>query len=64
MATALLDMLRRAGRPMQPRALASGFAVRSAGSAAGRIERVLAVLAVAGSVHRTEAGWYAPRRMI
>ncbi|CAN5159560.1 hypothetical protein BH10PSE1_BH10PSE1_03130 [soil metagenome] len=64
MATALLDMLRRAGRPMQPRALANGFSVRSAGIAAGRIERVLAVLAVAGSVHRTKAGWYAPHRMI
>jgi hypothetical protein len=63
MATVLLEMLRRAGRPLQPRALAGGFTVRSTGRASGRIERVLAILAVAGSVHRTEAGWYAPRRI-
>lgn len=63
MAAALLDMLRRAGRPLQPKALAGGFTVSSKVRASGRIERVLGVLAVAGSVHRTEAGWYAPRRI-
>ncbi|WGM46834.1 hypothetical protein KOAAANKH_01708 [Brevundimonas sp. NIBR10] len=63
MATALLEMLRQAGRPMQPRSLARGFVVRSTNRAALRIERVLAVLAVAGSVQKTDDGWFAPRRI-
>lgn len=63
MASVLLEMLRRAGRPMQPKALAGGFTVNSTHKASAWIERVLRVLAVAGSVHRTQAGWYAPRRI-
>jgi hypothetical protein len=63
MAAVLLDQLRRAGSPLQPGKLAAGFAVRSARRATSRIERILGVLAVAGSVHRTQDGWFAPRRL-
>jgi hypothetical protein len=63
MASVLLDQLRRAGRPLQPGRLAAGFAAGSARRATLRIERILGVLAVAGSVHRTRDGWFAPRRL-
>jgi hypothetical protein len=63
MASVLLDQLRRAGRPLQPGRLAAGFRVRSERQATTRIERILGVLAVAGSVHRTRDGWFAPRRL-
>ena len=60
MASVLLHLLRRAGRPLQPGSLAKSFASRPSGRASGRIERVLSVLTVAGSVQRTSAGWFAP----
>jgi hypothetical protein len=62
LAASLLSMLRKAGRPLQPASLVDAFD-GSRPRARRRIDHTLAVLAVAGSVHRTDDGWFAPRRM-
>ena len=63
MASALLHALRQEGVPVGPRALASRFGGRRGRRLEDRIEQTLAVLAVAGSVQRTESGWFTPRRV-
>ncbi|WP_409018487.1 type IIL restriction-modification enzyme MmeI [Brevundimonas vesicularis] len=59
---ALLQALRSEGLPVGPAALASRFSGRSGRRTEDRIAQTLAVLAVAGTVQRTEHGWFAPRR--
>lgn len=61
MAAVLLRTLRSAGRPVEPSVLMNGFNVRRRRAAEARIEETLSILAVAGSVQRTDAGWFAPR---
>lgn len=63
MASALLHALRQEGVPVGPRALAARFGGRRGRRMEDRIEQTLAVLAVAGSVQRTEKGWFTPRRV-
>ena len=63
MASALLHALRQEGVPVGPRALAARFGGRRGRRMEDRIEQTLAVLAVAGSVQRTETGWFTPRRV-
>ncbi|HEY1073145.1 class I SAM-dependent DNA methyltransferase [Brevundimonas sp.] len=63
MASALLHALRQEGVPVGPRALASRFSGRRGRRMEDRIEQTLAVLAVAGSVQRTQDGWFTPRRV-
>ena len=62
LASTLLSLLRKAGRPLPPAALIDEFD-GSRPRARRMIDRTLAVLAVAGSVQQTDAGWFAPRRM-
>lgn len=62
LASTLLSLLRKAGRPLPPAALIDEFE-GSRPRARRLIDRTLAVLAVAGSVQQTDAGWFAPRRM-
>lgn len=61
MAAVLLRTLRSAGRPVEPSALMKGFDIRRRRTAEARIEETLSILAVAGSVQKTDAGWFAPR---
>jgi hypothetical protein len=63
MASALLHALRQEGVPVGPRALAARFGGRRGRRMEDRIEQTLAVLAVAGSVQRTQDGWFTPRRV-
>ena len=63
MALALLHVLRQEGVPVDPRALAARFGGRRGRRMEDRIEQTLAVLAVAGSVQRTDKGWFTPRRV-
>lgn len=63
MAKMVLGVLRHAGAPVQPATLARGFRAIRGQRAERRIEQVLAVLSVAGSVQRTPEGWFAPRRV-
>ena len=62
LASSLLSILRKAGVPMPPAALVAEFE-GSRPRARRMIDHTLAVLAVAGSVQRTDVGWFAPRRM-
>lgn len=62
LAESLLEALRRKGGPMQPIDLARHFSNRPGRRIEDRIEQTLAVLAVAGSVQRTDLGWFSPRR--
>ncbi len=62
LASALLTELRAAGTPVEPGGLAARFSGKRGRRTQDRIEQTLAVLAVAGSVQRTDRGWYAPRR--
>jgi hypothetical protein len=59
LASALLAELRRAGAPVGVDALAARFEGRTRRA---RVREMLAVLSVAGSVHRTDAGWFAAGR--
>lgn len=63
LAQALISALLRERRPVGPRALAARFADGTGRRAEDRIEQTLAILAVAGSVQRTDRGWFAPRRL-
>ena len=63
MASALLHALRQEGVPVNPRDLAARFGGRRGRRMEDRIEQTLAVLAVAGSVQRTDTGWFTPRRV-
>ncbi|MNS64343.1 hypothetical protein D3C72_974660 [compost metagenome] len=63
MASALLHALRQEGVPVNPRDLAARFGGRRGRRMEDRIEQTLAVLAVAGSVQRTDKGWFTPRRV-
>lgn len=63
LAHALLSALLRERRPVGPRALAARFADGAGRRTEDRIEQTLAILAVAGSVQRTDRGWFAPRRL-
>lgn len=62
LASSLLSILRRQDVPMSPNELIEEFE-GSRPRAKRRIIHTLKVLAVAGSVQMTEAGWFAPRRM-
>lgn len=62
MAFALLNALRQEGVPVGPKALAARFSGRRGRRMEDRIEQTLAVLAVAGTVQRTDKGWFTPRR--
>lgn len=62
LASSLLAILRRQGIPMSPTDLADAFE-GSRPRARRLITHTLKVLAVAGSVQMTDAGWFAPRRM-
>lgn len=62
LASALLMELRRAGAPVGAEALAGRFDGRTRRSRDARVREMLAVLSVAGSVHRTDAGWFAAAR--
>jgi len=62
LAAELLVALRAEGRPVQPDAIASRFSDARGKSARDRIEQTLRVLTVAGSIQKTEQGWFAPRR--
>jgi hypothetical protein len=50
--------LRIIGKPVEPKALAQHF--RDGGKATRRVERGLKLLAAAGVVRRSEAGWFLP----
>lgn len=63
LAHALLSALQQERRPVGPRALAARFNDAVGRRAEDRIEQTLAILAVAGSVQRTDRGWFAPRRL-
>ncbi|AYG95742.1 type II restriction endonuclease subunit M [Brevundimonas naejangsanensis] len=63
LAGALLEHLRREGGPLRPVELARRFSDRPGRRMTDRIEQTLAVLAVAGSVRRTDDGWFSPRRV-
>lgn len=63
MAKIVLGVLRQVGAPVQPGTLARGFRTVRGKRTEHRIEQVLAVLSVAGSVQRTPEGWFAPRRV-
>jgi hypothetical protein len=54
----LRRMLRIIGSPVEPNALARQF--RDAGKGTRRVERGLKLLAAAGVVRRSEAGWFLP----
>ncbi len=60
LAAELLSALRAEGKPVEPAAIARRFKGRKGNR--DRIELTLRVLSVAGSVQRTEQGWFAPRR--
>lgn len=62
LASSLLSILRRQGVPMSPMDLVAEFE-GSRPRAQRLITDTLRVLAVAGSVQMTDAGWFAPRRM-
>ncbi len=62
LAAELLVALRAEGRPVQPDAIANRFSDARGKRARDRIEQTLRVLSVAGSVQKTEQGWFAPRR--
>jgi hypothetical protein len=62
LAGALLAQLRREGAPLQSLDLARRFGGRIGALETDRVEEMLAVLAVAGSVQRTDDGWFSPRR--
>lgn len=62
LAGALLEVLRREGAPLPPCELARRFDGRVGRRETDRVEQMLAVLAVAGSVQRAEDGWFSPRR--
>lgn len=61
LASILMSELGMAGRPVEAAWLARRFS--DGGRARRRIEQTLAILSAAGSVRRTDAGWFAPRRM-
>ncbi len=62
LAGALLEQLRREGAPLQSLDLARRFGGRIGAQETDRVEEMLAVLAVAGSVQRTDDGWFSPQR--
>lgn len=62
LAAELLFALRAEGRPVEPAAIALRFKDGKSKRARDRIEQTLRVLSVAGSVQKTDAGWFAPRR--
>ena len=62
LAAELLVALRAEGRPVDPSSIALRFKDGKNKRARDRIEQTLRVLSVAGSVQKTDAGWFAPRR--
>lgn len=62
LASALLTTLRRTGAPIGPEALADRFEGRTRRARTARVREMLAVLCVAGSVQKTDAGWFAAVR--
>lgn len=62
LASALLSALRDEGRPVDPQHLVRRFRTGRGARARRQIEQTLAILSVAGSVRRTDGGWFAPRR--
>lgn len=63
LASVLLTRLRTAGQPLGLERLTAGFSGAAGRRAEDRIQQTLAILAVAGSVQRTDSGWFAPRRL-
>lgn len=61
LAAAILSSLRGAGRPLSSRALLGRFSRHAGRQAEARVAETLSILAVAGSVQRTDGGWFAPR---
>ncbi|MBN9481526.1 MAG: class I SAM-dependent DNA methyltransferase [Bordetella sp.] len=61
LAGALLEHLRREGAPLQSLDLARRFDGQIGRRETDRVEQMLAVLAVAGSVQRVDDGWFSPR---
>lgn len=62
LASALLLELRDIGAPLRSSMLASRICRTPDRRMERKIEDTLSVLAVTGAVHRTETGWFAPRR--
>ena len=62
LAAELLSALRSEGKPVEPAEIARRFRDGRGKRSRNRIEQTLRVLSVAGSVQRTPAGWFAPRR--
>ena len=61
LASVPMSELGMAARPVEAGWLAGRF--RNGARSRRRIEQTLAILSAAGSVRRTDAGWFAPRRM-
>lgn len=62
LASSLLATLRRSGAPVEAEALSARFDGGTRRTREARVREMLAVLAVAGSVQRTETGWFAAVR--
>lgn len=60
----VLEVLRSVGRPLKPEQLKSYFEIsKRARGVEKTLQHTLDVLTAAGSIHRTDVGWFAPRRM-
>ncbi|WP_427792190.1 class I SAM-dependent DNA methyltransferase [Brevundimonas diminuta] len=61
LAAQVLDILRLEGGPLSLRELSSRFAGPNGRRKTDRVEQMLAILAVVGSVQRAGQGWFSPR---
>ena len=62
LAAEVLDVLRRESGSLSLGVLSGRFAGPNGRRKMDRFEQMLAILAVAGSIHRTDEGWFSPRR--
>lgn len=62
LAAEVLDVLRLESGPLSLGELSGRFAGPNGRRKMDRFEQMLAILAVAGSIHRTDEGWFSPRR--
>ncbi len=63
MTAAIIRTLRTVGRPVEPAVLVGRLGLRRGRRMEARVADTLAILAVAGTVQRSDAGWFAPRRI-
>lgn len=59
----VIRTLRTAGRPLEPDVLIGSLGFGRGQRLRSRVEDTLSILAVAGTVQRTHAGWFAPHRI-